>query len=99
MGAGMWVWVWVWVGGGADGRRGAHGCGHPGFTCCLLACSQAARHIAKMSAALSGHGGRTDGRTARYGDLVPVQLSARVSGEGNAPAPPVDDSDPTVHSI
>lgn len=59
----------------------------------------AARHIAKMSAALSGHGGRTDGRTARYGDLVPVQLSARVSGDGNAPAPPVDDSDPTVHSI
>ena len=75
-----------------------------GLTCRLLTCSQAARHIhaprhkrgvlAKMS------GGKTDGRTAKSGDLVPVQLSgARVSGEGNAPAPPVDDSAPKVHSI
>ena len=99
MGAGMCVWVCVWVGGGQTGGAVRMAAATHGFTCCLLACSQAARHIAKMSAALSGHGGRTDGRTARYGDLVPVQLSARVSGDGNAPAPPVDDSDPTVHSI
>ena len=50
-------------------------------------------------AALPGHGGKTDGRAAKSGDLVPVQLSARVSDEGNAPAPPVDDSAPKVHSI